>query len=137
MVHDAWFHAKFDHCRRAGISADRESGCVTSGRKVTCTKGDRNFVVCMLHKAKPILLTAKALPCTTHSKGHTANNRRQRQPLSCAFCRAHNKEFAVCTSDPRQKILKNIKQKSVPCRRGSPCRTPPHMPGPTMCGPHT
>jgi hypothetical protein len=70
--------------------------------------------VCLLHTAKPILHTAKALPRATHGKGHTANSRRQRQPLPCVFCRAHGKEFAVCTSDPRQKNLKNIKKNSCP-----------------------
>ena len=96
MVHDAWFHAKFDHCRRAGISADRESGCVTSVRKVTCTTGDRNFVVCLLHKAKLILLTAKALSRVQH----TAKATRQTTVGKGNLCRvpfvAHTIKSSPC-----------------------------------------
>jgi len=96
--------------------------------------------VCLLHTAKPILPTAKTLPCATHGKNHTVNRCRQRQPLPCAFCRAHDKEFAVCTSDPRQNKLRVLaKHVRRVCQHTAKnfgkhkkkCAPPP---GPTMPG---
>jgi len=48
------------------------------------------------HTAKPYMYTAKALPCATHGKEHTAFRRRQRRRLPCA------------KADPRQKKAENL-----------------------------
>ena len=104
------------------------------------TTGDKKFAMCLLHTAKPILPTAKTLPCATHGKDHTVNRCWQRQPLPCAFCRAHGKEFAVCTSDPRQnKLMVLAKHVRRVCQHTAKnfgkhkkkCAPPP---GPTMPG---
>ena len=79
---------------------------------------------CHSHYRRQELCRVPVAHGKAHGKGHTANSRRQRQLLPCVFCRAHGKEFAVCTSDPRQIFLKNIKKiRALPPRLT--------MPGPT------
>lgn len=61
----------------------------------SCITHYRNLVVWRVprYTAKPILHTAKVLPCATYGKALTADRLAAKRALPCAFCRAHNKHL--------------------------------------------
>ena len=54
------------------------------------------------HTVKPRKPTAKGLPCAAHGKGHTANSRRQRASLPCAFFWHTAKPLPCASVDTQQ-----------------------------------
>src|SRR5688500_7096742 len=86
---------------------------------MTLTTGISSFAVCLIHSAKAILHSAKALPSVTLHKERSANCTSATSSLPSTFCRALGKEKSpsrrqvtvtdplpsVCSRGPRQRLV--------------------------------